>query len=285
MPELPEVETIKKDLRKNITGRTIKSIRIFNKSTLRDWPANYRRMFIGQKIKSVDRRAKLILFFLSQGDVWVVHLKMTGQIVLKSRLGLLSGGHPIVGVDNVPNKFTRLMIELSGGLNIYFNDVRKFGYWQFIRQKRLPVLLNKYGPEPLGPSLTTKKLAGNLSRRLKSTIKAALLDQSIVAGLGNIYVDETLFLAGLRPERRVASLKQADFIKLTKSIKVILKKSLIARGTSFSNYLDAVGRPGSYWQQRLVYGRSGQACRRCHSVIIKSRVAGRGTHWCPICQK
>ncbi|MFZ5390650.1 MAG: bifunctional DNA-formamidopyrimidine glycosylase/DNA-(apurinic or apyrimidinic site) lyase [Patescibacteria group bacterium] len=285
MPELPEVETIKRDLQKIAPGRSIKSIKLKDKSVARAWPKNYHSFFKGLKINSVDRRAKLILLKLSNGSAWAIHLKMTGQIVVKVKAGLLSGGHPIDNVRGVPNKFTRLTISLSGGLDIYFNDVRKFGYWQFVPAGALSNLLSRYGPEPLSKNLTIQKLSDNLNRRSRTTIKAALLDQTVVAGLGNIYVDESLFLAGLKPDRRVNSLTIFNINKLFKSIRLILKKATRARGTSFSSYLDAVGRPGSYWDKRLVYGRAGLACRRCRSVIIKNRTAGRGTHFCPVCQK
>ncbi|MBU1039358.1 DNA-formamidopyrimidine glycosylase [Patescibacteria group bacterium] len=285
MPELPEVETIRQDLKKLVIGRTIKELLVIDKTVLRNQPKDYQQFFKGLKIKSVDRRAKLLLFHLSRRVSLAVHLKMTGQIVIKTKKGLASGGHPISGVTTVPNKFTRLVLSLSGGLNLYFNDVRKFGYWLFLSEGALSALLKKYGPEPLSKNFTLPILTDNLKKRSGSLLKAVLLDQSVIAGLGNIYVDESLFLSGVKPDRRVKSLTSLEIKKIYQSIKSVLKKAVKARGTSFSNYVDAIGRPGSYWSKRLVYGRAGQPCPNCSQLISKSRVAGRGTHWCSICQK
>lgn len=286
MPELPEVETIKQDL-KPLVGLKISKFIVRRKSLLRGGSLSFfEKKLHGARVINLSRRAKVLVITLSTGYSLMIHLKMTGQLVMVEKSGgYKMGGHPIVGVKTVPNKFTHIELHLLGGVKLYFNDVRRFGYWQIVSKDKLAGILNKYGPEPLAKDFTFNSLVTNLDRRAKTTIKAALLDQKTVAGLGNIYVDESLFKADIRPMRRVGTLTQTEIKKLRHAIKQILALGVKARGTSFDSYVDGRGQVGNYWSKRLVYGRDGQLCKRCKNVIIKTKVAGRGTHYCPICQK
>lgn len=284
MPELPEVETIRRDLASVLKGQRISDLIVKQSTLLHNPLALFRRYLVGAKILSVKRRAKLLLFELSSGYWLVVHLKMTGQLVWRPKRGRWRvGGHPIGGVSEVPNKYTYITLKTPHG-SLYFNDVRKFGYWQLIPKSNLSHYLQAYGPEPLSVKFKWRNLAERLLSHKRLTIKAALLNQTVVAGLGNIYTDESLFVARLNPKRLVASLKPVELKRLCRAIVMVLKKALSARGTSFNTYVDSLGQRGHYWQQRFVYGRRGELCRRCQRPIKKMILAGRGTHYCAFCQ-
>ncbi|MBI5466471.1 MAG: bifunctional DNA-formamidopyrimidine glycosylase/DNA-(apurinic or apyrimidinic site) lyase [Candidatus Kerfeldbacteria bacterium] len=286
MPELPEVQTIVDDLHKVLKKKRILSIRVTKPRLLHNPLTFLRQHLVGATIRSVRRRAKLLLFDLSSGYTLIIHLKMTGQLIWRSHLGKLSGGgHPIVGVASVPNRYTHITIDLSGGSRLYFNDVRQFGYFKLLPTSALVQHFSSYGPEPLSVDFSLSGLRAELQRRRRSTIKAALLNQQVVAGIGNIYADESLFVAGLSPSRRVGRLTQVQAAKLYRAIRQVLKRAVHSRGTSFSNYVDGLGRTGTYWPRRLVYGRAGSPCRRCGRTIKRTVVAGRGTNFCPHCQK
>jgi len=286
MPELPEVETIRRDLARVLIGQKVVDFKADKPRLLRSPLKLYKIKLVGATILSVKRRAKLLLFELSSDYVLIIHLKMTGQLVWRSQVGKVrSGGHPIQGVDQVPNKFTYITLKLSSGGKLFFNDVRQFGYWQLIPKRDLLRQLQHYGPEPLARNFSLNEFSRRLGRHANTTIKSALLNQTVVAGLGNIYVDETLFAARVRPIRKVSSLKNKETMAIHQAIIKILKKAVAARGTSFNTYVDAKGRSGSYWRVRYVYGRPGQKCLKCGQVIKRTIIAGRGTHYCASCQK
>jgi formamidopyrimidine-DNA glycosylase len=286
MPELPEVETIKNDLNKLVRDSHIVSLRVRKVKLLKPSAKIVRQSIYGKIIKRVERRGKLLVLRLSGGKILLIHLKMTGQLIWRPTHGnFLVGGHPIVGVSGVPNRFTHLTIYFKSGARLYFNDVRQFGYWQAISEKDLPKIYAKFGPEPLSKEFTKEYFWQSLKKRSRTTIKAVLLDQKVVAGIGNIYADESLFLAKIRPARRIGTLNKKKIGDLYKSIQVILARAIVARGTSFNSYIDGRGRQGTYWEKRLVYGRKSEKCRHCHNVILKTIVAGRGTHYCPKCQE
>lgn len=291
MPELPEVETIVRDLRKVLVGKTIKSVVAFDKKTFVSSLGVLRRASLNKKIKAVRRRAKMIVIDLG-GHFLVVHLKMTGQLIFQSTKKLVAGGHPIVSTGlMVPNKFTRLVFTLSDNAlskteagKLYFNDIRKFGWVKALTPKEFLDLDRSYGHEPFSRVLTFKKFLDLMQRRLRTNIKAALLDQKLLVGLGNIYVDEVLFKSGLRPDRLVKTLTKADFKKLYLNIPLILNRAILKRGTTFSDFRDAKGLKGNFVDYLKVYGRSGMKCKKCQQIVQKTRLAGRGTHYCPNCQ-
>lgn len=286
MPELPEVETVANDLNQHLRGKKVIRLELIGKHSLvkNPWPS-FKKLVQGKKVLKVYRRAKMVVVALESGFL-LFHLKMTGQLIYVFKKPLVAGGHPIVSTGvGVPNKFTRLIFHFKPGGILYFNDIRKFGWVKFLRSEEYAVLDKATGLEPLSKNFTLKRFEEILARRARTSLKAALLDQKHLVGLGNIYVDEVLFRAGLRPSRRAGSLRQIEKLQLFKAIPLILKKSIARRGTTFSDFLDAQGQKGNFMPLLKVYGRAGQACPRCGEPITKSRLAGRGTHWCKNCQK
>ena len=292
MPELPEVETICRDLQ-NLSGQVIGRLNIKLEKITAPKGRALSKIIRGAKILSVERRAKILVFRLSlinsfhgqKNAVLLIHLKMTGQLVLRHQHALVFGGHPIVGITKVPNKYTHAEFHMRSGDILYFNDLRRFGYIKLIAPDAAAALFSKLGVEPLTPAFTFEKFKAVLSRHRSATIKAILLDQSGIAGLGNIYVDEACFLAKTRPNRRVSALTAKQKQRLWRAIPKVLRKSIRHRGTSFNTYVSADGKTGQFWEYRQVYGRKGEFCYSCNFPIKRIVVAGRGTHYCPKCQK
>ncbi len=286
MPELPEVETIARDLHKYLKNETIVKIEYVNPGKiLRTKQSFFTLKLKNQKIKRVFRRAKMAIIELSSGFV-VFHLKMTGQLVYRSGKLIVAGGHPIVSTGLImPNKFTRLAFHFKNKGVLYFNDIRKFAWVEYMTVADFKNYEEKLGHEPLSATLTLAAFKTLIARRSGTSIKAALLDQKLVSGLGNIYVDEVLFKARVLPARRVKNLKPVELQKIFKAITTILEKAILFRGTTFSNYTDGDGRKGNFVAHLQVYGRQGKVCLVCKRILEKSRVAGRGTHFCSHCQK
>jgi formamidopyrimidine-DNA glycosylase len=286
MPELPEVETIVRDLAAKLKGSKIKSFKLLYKKAIKVSPSVWRRRVVGQKISKVWRRGKQLIFDLGSGEHIVIHLKMTGQLIWKHKRQVVAGGHPIVGVgQELPNKFTRAIFYFSDGSELFFNDVRKFGWLKLVSADGLDKEFGRLGLEPLSSQLTGRKLQALFKAKSRSKIKAALMDQTKVAGIGNIYADEALWQARIRPARRVAKIKSSEWQTLATAIKKVLRLSIRHRGTSFSDYRDAQGQPGNFLNKLKVYGRGGKPCPRCGRPITKTRLGGRGTHYCEHCQK
>lgn len=286
VPELPEVQTIVSDLNKILVGRTIKTFHLLNQKTLGLSKVVFTRRVRGKKILAVKRRAKMIIIDLGE-ELILIHLKMTGQLIVGAAgRWLAGGGHPIANEPKeLPNKFSRAWFGLDHGLSLFFNDVRKFGWIKLIKAKNLSEATANFGLEPLSKEFTLENFSKLLSRKKKSFIKQALLDQKGLVGLGNIYADEVLFAAKIKPLRRVGDLRPAEMRRLFAAIPQVLKSAIRHRGTSFSDYLDASGKQGNYSRLLKVYGRTNQPCRVCSRPIAKMKLGGRGTHWCDFCQK
>lgn len=292
MPELPEVETVKSGLAKYLPGKKIIGVEF-------DWPKSFPNskatvdnFLIGAKVETIARRGKTLIIELDSGYSLLIHLKMTGQLVYRGSRQQFGAGHPNDSlVGGLPDRSTRVTFDLEDDAGqrsqLYFNDQRKFGWVRLMPSiEVLNVdLLKKMGPEPLEPTTTTKVFRSRLMRRRGSGIKAVLLDQSVIAGIGNIYADESLWMSKIHPLTPVGRLSNAAITRLLSSIKQILRTSIDSGGSTDKNYVDADGRKGSYLQFAKVFRRQGQACERCGSEIIKTRVAGRGTHLCPKCQR
>lgn len=286
MPELPEVETVKRGLSKLIIHKKITSATSNNFKSFPNLPEEIEAFLLGSSIISVRRRAKVIIIDLDTNYSLVVHLKMTGQLVYRGEENW-GAGHPNDSlIGDLPDKTTHAKLEFSDGSKLFFNDQRKFGWIKLLATPLVEELpfFQKVGPEPLTEQFTTEVLTQRLQRRSKSRIKAALLDQTTVAGLGNIYVDESLFLSQIHPETLVGDLTSEQLERLTGNIKQVLQQSIDAGGSSSRNYVDADGNRGNYLDGAYVYGRAGLPCRLCGTPIEKLKVAGRGTHICPICQ-
>jgi formamidopyrimidine-DNA glycosylase len=301
MPELPEVETIKLGLAKLLPNRKIKNVWHDWQKSFPNAPADVARFLTGAKIKGVKRRAKVLIIELSSGYSLVIHLKMTGQLVYvpeghkltanssqltaRKRFG---GGHPTDSlVNKLPDKTTHVIIDFTDGSKLFFNDQRKFGWVRLLPTAELPEIdfLKIIGPEPLEDSFTVDRFIEHITTRPNSMIKAVLLDQTVLAGVGNIYSDESLWAAKIHPASRVADISRAKLVALYNNLRAILLQSIKSGGSSDKNYVDAEGRRGNYLNFAQVFRREGQPCLRCGTTIIKIRVAGRGTHICPKEQK
>lgn len=289
MPELPEVETIKRGLDKQITGKRIAKVTVEESFLKKISPSAdvLREALQGKTIKNVARRSKLLIFEINKNQNLIVHLKMTGQLVYKPRgKDLVVGGHTIAGVHDLPHKHTRVIIKFTDKTSLFFNDVRKFGFLKVVDQKQLRAELSKYGKEPIDKDFDLQHFESLLKRLPRKKIKSFLLEQKIIAGLGNIYADESLFMSRINPERRVDSLTRTEQRYLFQSIVAIIKKAIKYRGTTFSNYVNAKGGKGNFQKHLQVYSRNKLKCLRCKKgIITKIKLGSRSASFCPICQK
>lgn len=312
MPELPEVETVRRGLSRLIVGKKVIHVTCDTPKSFPNPSGEVAQFLIGASVTAVHRRAKVLLIELSSGYTLVTHLKMTGQLVYiangrwqmedgknkklianshvpiaagEARFG---GGHPNDSlVGELPDKTTRVQIRFQGESTLYFNDLRKFGWMRLMPSISVPEIdfMKRLGPEPLEDDFTPEILYERLQRRKNTSIKAALLDQSVVAGIGNIYADESLWAAKIHPATLVRNIPNSKFQILCHEIKYVLNLSLQKGGSTDKNYVDAEGKRGSYLTFARVFRREGQPCPRCGTTIEKLRVAGRGTHICPRCQR
>ncbi len=286
MPELPEVETVRSGLSKLIPGKKIQAVS-------HDWPksfpnsaADVENFLIGATISDVRRRAKVLMIDLDSQYSLVIHLKMTGQMVFvgEQRFG---AGHPNDSlVQDLPDKSTRVTLEFTDGSKLFFNDQRKFGWVKLMPTIEIPNIdfMKKVGPEPLSVEFTWQTLRDRMQRRKNSNIKAVLLDQTVLAGIGNIYADEGLWGAKIHPTTLVRDLKDAQIKLLHQELQYVLALAIEKGGSSNHTYVNAEGKKGSYMDFARVFRREKLPCPRCGTTIEKSKVAGRGTHTCPICQ-
>ena len=292
MPELPEVETIRRGLADLLPGSVVRKATVFDSpKSFPNEPAQVEQFLYGAKVTAVRRRAKVLIIDLDSKYSLVVHLKMTGQLVFRSQIlrdGDFGGGHPTDSlIGELPDRSTRVEIDFDDGARLFFNDQRKFGWVKLIPTDEIVNLpfFQKVGPEPLDTTTTSQQFIQRIRRRNGTRIKSALLDQSVVAGVGNIYADESLWSAKIHPETRVKDLVDVDLERLFTEVKAVLQLSIDKGGSTDRNYVDAEGRLGSYLKFANVFRREGQACHRHPDVMIeKMKVGGRGTHICPVCQ-
>ncbi|AET69077.1 formamidopyrimidine-DNA glycosylase Fpg [Desulfosporosinus orientis DSM 765] len=273
MPELPEVETIRRTLAGHVAGLVINEVELIWPKAVSGWEGQpFEVLVAGRKIKTIDRRGKYLLIRLEEDITLIAHMRMTGRLNYYSE-------------KKEPEKHTHVVFRLDQG-EVHFSDVRKFGRIQAIPT---PLCVSgsalcKLGPEPLEQEFTPEVLKERLSRK-KLPVKAALLDQHVLAGLGNIYADEALFRAGISPLRRVDTLSEEELAKLHQAIREVLQAGIDAQGTSFRDYRDANGEKGSFEQALQVYGRGGEPCKICGQTLEQVRLAGRTTVYCSKCQK
>lgn len=287
MPELPEVETIKNDLNKKILNKKIKKVDLFFKKIIKSPFKNFISTLEGNSFKKVERRGKLLVFTLAKKNEYLtIHLRMTGQLIYKNGKEIIAGGHKTKGnIVDLPNKHTHFILHFDDGSQLFFNDLRRFAIVQIVNQKKLESILNNFGKEPLGKNFSLK-IFKEIVKNKKGNIKAFLLNQKHLAGIGNIYADESLFEAGISPKRKIDSLTKREIEKLYQAIRKILRKAIQYRGTTFYTYADAHGQQGNFTKFLKVYQREGKKCLRCKKGIIqKTKIAGRGTRYCPKCQK
>lgn len=277
MPELPEVETVRRDLSDSVTGSKITGLWTDNPKMFRGADfEDFERFITGAKIISVERRAKHILINLSNGKTIIAHLKMTGQLL-------------VARTSEPMERWTHAIINLSAGRDIRFRDIRKFGYLELAST----AIIGEYGenmedigPEPLDRKFTKGVFDWMVKKHPTGKIKALLLNQAFIAGIGNIYADEILFFAGVRPTRRASTLTAAERDRIYTGIRKILNSAIEKRGSSINTYVDASGNKGGYVPLLKAYGREGLPCLKSGcGTIKKMKVAGRSTHYCPKCQK
>lgn len=287
MPELPEVETVKRGLQRLLPGREIKSVSADTEKSFPNADSDVKQFLIGAKVVEVRRRAKVLLIELSSKYSLVVHLKMTGQLVFRGEENF-GAGHPNDSlVGRLPDKSTRVIITFTDASKLFFNDFRKFGWMRLIPTAEVPNIdfFKKVGPEPLSSSFTPKEFITRVRKLANTSIKAAILDQTVLAGVGNIYADESLFEATIHPAQKVKDVSDAKLKLLYTAIRDVLQLSIDKGGSSDKNYVNAEGKRGSYLGFAKVFRREGLACPRCGHTIVKIKVAGRGTHICPREQK
>lgn len=289
MPELPEVETIRRGLETLIVGKTVSATENYgSEKSFPNTAADVKRFLIGAHITDVRRRAKVLLIDLSSEYTLVCHLKMTGQIIVISDQARWGAGHPSDSfVRQLPDNTTRQRIDFTDGTHLYFNDLRKFGWMKLYPTAVVPdiAFMQKVGPEPLDDSFTGEVLYARLQRRKNTSTKAAILDQTVLAGVGNIYADESLWAAQIHPATLVKNIPRSKVDILCTEIRAVMNLSIEKGGSTDKNYVNAEGKKGSYLSFAKVFRREGEPCPRCGTTIIKTRVAGRGTHICPRCQK
>jgi formamidopyrimidine-DNA glycosylase len=273
VPELPEVETVRRRLEPMLLGRRFEHVEIHDARLTRpEDPAEVAAELTGERVAALERRGKYLVVGFESGRVLLIHLRMTGNLLHAPP------GAPI----DVPHR--RAVVNLDDGSAVVYRDVRRFGTWLLVEPGALDAYLaERLGGEPLGRTFTTKSLAARLAKR-KAPVKAALLDQRTLAGLGNIYVDEALWRARVHPLRPALELERDDIRALRDGIKRALDAGIARQGATLRDYRQPDGSAGSMQNEFKVYGRGGEPCDRCGTPIEKTRVAGRGTWYCPTCQ-
>lgn len=311
MPELPEVETIKLGLQRKILHKTLKRVEIKSARSFLGKSSEVE----GKKIEDIWRRAKILGIDLDGGKTLLFHLKMTGQLIYvfakqkgkvlqaSSKLNhtaseagsyengdKIIGGHPTPDMrGKMPNSHTRIIFEFSDGSKLYFNDQRLFGWVKVLDSKQVKdgggKIMGKIGPEPLKKGFSWQILRENLLKHKKMPVKIALMDQSVVAGVGNIYASEACFGAGIDPRKKVGEVSDEEFKRLHQGVVKSLKNGIKYGGSTRAHFIDPEGRKGYFLDYAYVYGRQGQRCKKCGTPIEKITLGGRGTYFCPHCQK
>lgn len=292
MPELPEVETIRRGLLPRILGLRIQRIEVGDPKIFQSEPSRLEAELPGQVIHALWRRGKFLVLDLDRNHL-VLHLGMTGQLTLRDAARADDTRFlrsPLTGLErarqHAPDRHTHLQVHFLDGRVLMLRDSRKFGKVRLMPRNgaSLVQLFSHLGCEPLSDEFQLASFLEKMRRRPKVQIKSLLLDQKFVAGIGNIYADEALFEAGIRPTRRVRSLRRYEKVRLFESVPRVLEKGIIFGGTSLRDYVDSNGEAGHHQEELNVYARSGKTCRRCGTPIVKIVVGQRGTHFCPCCQ-
>ena len=306
MPELPEVETTVKGLRKNVVGLKIKNIWTDLSTKDKRQMGNvanpvyfkfFKKEVTGRKIISAERRAKNILINLNNRKTILVHMKMTGHLLYGKYI--YSSGRK-VGTGWVPenvksplndpfNRFIHVIFNFTNGKSLAFSDARKFGKMTLVDTNEIHSSkhLNNIGPEPLEKQFTVENFKSKIIKKPKGKIKTVLMDQSVIAGIGNIYSDEILWKAGIHPEKRVTKITETEIKKIFKAMKEILKKGIYFGGDSMSDYRNIEGLPGKFQLKHKAYKKVGERCEKngCSGIIVRKKINGRSAHFCPVHQK
>ncbi len=272
MPELPEVETIRRDLEPLVVGRTITAVAIAGgaeRLAVTHSPRALEHQLTGRRIEALGRHGKYMLATLDDERTWVIHLRMTGSLLHRP-------------AEGEPGRFERARVDLDDGGSLRFNDMRKFGTWHLVEESG--DAMPRTGPDALSPQFDVQWLREQFGRR-STSVKAVLLDQKVAAGVGNIYADEACWIAQVDPRTLARRLGPRRVGRLHAALLETLNSAIAARGSTFSDYRDGAGEPGLHQVNWHVFRREGEPCERCGRELAKIRLAGRGTHFCPGCQR
>lgn len=285
MPELPEVETIRRDLIKVILQKKITDIKIGKPKIVRLHQNKFIKEMTGNQFHNIGRIGKLLYFYLDRKKFLLVHLKMTGQLIYQQKKRVTAGGHnwPPIG-KSLPNKYSHVIFTFADQSQLFFNDQRQFGYMEIVNQTKLDKIKNNYGIEPLTNNFIYNDFEKIIKKR-QTNIKNILLNQSLIAGIGNIYADEILHAARIKPEKKANRLSPRKIKDIFENSQTIIARAIDYRGTTFNNYRDSNGQKGNYISQLQVYGRESEPCPRCGHIIVRKKLHGRSAHFCPSCQK
>ncbi len=292
MPELPEVETIRRGLTPHLVGRIVTGFVFGDPRILKCDSSVLAECLTGARVETVARRGKYLIFDLDRHHL-ILHLGMSGRLTLRDSAPAAGGPSlrcPVAGLEPTArdglDKHTHLQILFDNGCSLLFRDPRKFGRVVLLPRDgdRLVVYFSRLGVEPLSEDYRIEAFLEGLGHR-RVPVKAFLLDQRVVAGVGNIYADEALFEAGVHPARPVRRLRGYEKVRLFEALPRVLEKGIRFGGASLRDYLNSEGEEGRFQEELAVYGRDGEACRRCGDVIRRIVIRGRGTHFCPTCQK
>jgi formamidopyrimidine-DNA glycosylase len=282
MPELPEVETVVVRLNEVLPNNKIEEVLVLRDKSFQGNPKD----LIGSTIESVSRRAKIISINLDNGLSILVHLKMTGQLIYLSEEKKIGGGHPTSDwIKDLPSSHTRIEATLSSGKKLFFNDMRVFGWWKVVDDVLAKKEFDKYGPDVNTDKFSLEYFLNKLQNR-RVSIKQFVMDNKVVAGIGNIYASEALFLAGIHPERKASDITKKEAERLFPLLKKVIEDGIKSGGTTFDGkYVDIYGFSGSYQDKLKVYGQEGKPCLVCKNPIKKIKLGGRGSYYCKVCQK
>lgn len=282
MPELPEVETIRRQLNEALMGKKINKVEVLREKSFGGDP----KIMAGWQVESVGRRAKLLeIYFKREEEMLIAHLKMTGQLVFVDGEKRVVGGHPTADwVKELPSKHTRIIVNFSDGSTLFFNDMRVFGWLKLVNRQKYEKEMRKTVPDVTDKEFTGMYLKSVLNKPGKA-VKLVLLDQEKIGGIGNIYANDALYLAKVMPNRKASSLSDKEIKILLVAIKEVINRGIKYGGASAANYVDTKGLGGTYQEHFLVYKKDGQTCKECGGKIMKMKIGGRGTFYCPKCQK
>lgn len=290
MPELPEVETTVRDLRKEVLKTRFLDIWTDTKKLIKMPFEQFKKEIKGQRIENIWRRGKNIIIDLSSKKFLLVHQKLTGHLLL-GKWKIIEGRQPrveslIKGVLQEPvNRFIHIIFKLSNGRELALSDLRKFAKVELLEKEALEKELSELGPEPLEKDFTFERFKEVLEKKKKGKIKEILMDQKVIAGIGNIYSDEILWQAKIHPFKDLSKLKEEDLKRIYEAMREILEKAIKLGGESISDYRRISGERGYFDKERRVYRREGEKCLRCGAIIKRLKIKGRSTHFCPQCQK
>lgn len=282
MPELPEVETIRRQLNEVLPGKKIKRLEVLREKSFGGDP----KIIKGWEIEKVERKSKIIeIYFKAKGEMLIIHLKMTGQLVFVDGLKRVVGGHPTADwIKELPSKHTRVAISFTDGSNLFFNDMRVFGWIRLVNVERYEKEMRKTAPDVTDKEFSLEYFV-NLIKKTGKAIKLLLMDQEKIGGIGNIYANDALYLAKVMPNRKSNSLGMTEIKNLLVAVREVIAKGIRYGGASAANYVDTNGLGGTYQNHFLVYKKDGQKCPKCGGKIMKTKIGGRGTFFCPKCQR